>query len=188
MFSADIHRAHQAGATAQVKLDVAALVRGELSRAVSIQAQAHLSLGARLLVEAAEGVSSPGAKDLLRATASFLAQARVDIASGRPPHLVLAGQVGGSFSFPGTAQARDLAMRAVAELSASGKAKGVLPLVGRIASLSLEASASGVDFRAGVALPLAREVALRGGAKLGKNRQLELTLGFAGRLQLKLGG
>jgi hypothetical protein len=69
-------------------------------------------------------------------------------------------------------------------LSGSGGVKASLPLLNGAVRLAAEASAKGLSFAAGVALPLIRGVALRGAARW-DGRKLQWALGLAGRIQAR---
>jgi hypothetical protein len=163
-------------------------VGSENRNAVSLVAQANLREGARLLLEAA-GVApdSLGAR-LLRDLAAAMGDARLSLASGKPPEIALAGGRSLASRFANVAlqdAARSLGLAAGAvALSGSGGVKAALPLLNGAVRLTAEASAKGISFAAGVALPLIRGVALRGVARW-DGRRLQWALGLAGRIQAR---
>jgi hypothetical protein len=184
----DIHQAHQPGSTAALKLSLAAQVGSRNRNAVSLVAQANLREGARLLLEAANVAPDNLGGQLLQDLAAAMGDVRLSLASGKPPELALAGGSALADRFANVviqnaAHSLGLAAGAVA-LSGSGGVKASLPLLNGAVRLTAEASARGLSFAAGVALPLIRGVALQGAARW-DGRELEWALGLAGRIQAR---
>lgn len=125
---------------------------------------------------------------LLGAAAQIAAQARASVASGKPPELALVGQVVAGLPNPPAEQALPHLIRAAGVLALKGgQASGSARLALDMVSLAASASRQGLDFQLGVAWPLARGMALRGSVGLVEGRRLEARLGFAARLQARLG-
>lgn len=182
-----VHRAHAPGATAQAKLAAAAQVRADLRQGLRVQAQVNLAAGASMLAQAAAQVGGE-AGALLGATAQIAAQARASLASGKPPELALVGQVVAGLPNPPAGQALPHLIRAAGVLALKGgQTSGSARLVLDMVSLAASASRRGLDFQLGVAWPLARGMALQGSVGLVEGRRLEARLGFAARLQARLG-
>jgi len=184
----EVHKAHQPGSPATLKLSLAAQVESENRSAVSLVAQANLREGARLLLEAAGVAPDSLGRRLLQDLASAMGDVRLSLASGKPPEIALAGgrDLAGRFAgvvLQEAARSLGLAAGAVA-LSGSGNVKASLPLLNGAVRLTAEASAKGLSFAAGVALPLIRGVALRGAARW-DGRRLQWALGLAGRIQAR---
>ncbi|MBW6396023.1 hypothetical protein KZX47_12800 [Thermus sp. SYSU G05001] len=183
-----VHRAHTPGATAQAKLGAALQVRADLRQKLQAQAQVNLAAGASMLSQAAALVGGE-AGALLGAAAQIAVQARASLALGTPPELALVGQVVAGLPNPTAAQALPHLIRAAGVLALKGgEASGSARLALSMVSLAARASGRGMDFQLGVAWPLARGMALRGGVEVVEGRRLEARLGFAARLQARLGG
>jgi hypothetical protein len=184
----EIHKAHQPGSAAALKLSLAAQVGSENRNAVSLVAQANLREGARLLLEAAGVAPDSLGRQLLQDLAAAMGDVRLSLASGKPPEIALAGGSALASRFANVvlqnaARSLGLAAGAVA-LSGSGGVKASLPLLNGAVRLTAEASAKGLSFAVGVAIPLIRGVALRGAARW-DGRRLQWALGLAGRIQAR---
>lgn len=183
----EIHRAHAPGGTAQAKLGLALEVRAGLRGKAVEGARRALRTGGQLLREAG-GLVGGEAGGLLNGLAEGMAAVEGALAQGVSLEVTLGGGVPYTGPNPPPAQALELLARAVGVLKGVAPGlRGGMGLAERALTLAETATRRGLGFQVGVALPLFREVALKGSAQA-KGRRLELRLGVAGRLQLRREG
>ena len=167
-----IHKAHQPGSDRALKLQLALEAKQALAQVAAQAAEA--ALGAAGLTLRTASAALPAAEaGLLNGLADVIAQAQAKIRAGEDPALALG--LAGRFAWRGPAVSLDVAGTLLAsaqgKLKAQGslEAKAALPLLGGALQIAARMGAKGVqDVRVGLAVPLARRVALGGMLDLGR--------------------
>lgn len=185
-YIAAIHAAHQPGASAQAKLDVAVAIGGDLVDGARVRAQANLARAADVLAHASEVIGHGGAQTLLVTVSNLLRNLGQHLDAGGDFRGAFMGKVATVPAIP-LAEAISALIQAQGELELSHKlaqAVPATPLVGDLLELALGADAEGADWP-NVALQLATRVACAGNLDGAHAvlRYAEMTLGYAGRKQ-----
>jgi len=177
-------------AQARTRARAALGLRSDRSGRVRLTGAVKLEAAAQLLTQAAGSVTNTEAQGILSAMASLMTDASLELRSGQPPELVFGAGAGL------TLETRDLATAITAltsarnEVAVDASLRVSYRLVDRLLSLAVRAEARGLDWGLGVQLPFLQYVAFRGLFRweAGENVRVELTLGWAWRQQVRLGG
>lgn len=165
-----IHAAHQPGAGAAPKWELALSARATLDRASSLAAEANLRQGSMALRAAANLALPPEARALLGGISDLMLEATARIRAGEPPRLVLGLPSKLTWTGPNLTAG---AARNLLELAASAAARSENPLAKAAAPLLREGARAAAralrgDVKVEVATVMAQRVAFRGLLDLGR--------------------
>jgi len=175
---------------ARMRARAAISLRTDRSGRVRATGSVKIEAASQLIERAAVNVTNTDARNILSGVAAVMATASIRLRDGQPPELVLGAGAGLTLGTWDTALAVSALTSARNEIAVNASLRASYRLVDKLLELTVRANERGLSWGLGVELPFLQYVTFRGLYRwqAGGNVRTELTLGWAWRQQIRLGG